>query len=186
VVDNVFDHFSDCVQSRLQGLGVFSGSAKVDDMVAKVVSTLRPVMTATWVPWMSILFPDVAEEFATQDHNACLVTEAEARCVTKDEVWANAYLSGKVNLEALAVGYGLGGSEEDIGREVLINSCRALEEMEVELEVEEPHVEDRKGKAKAVATDEGPHDPLHLPKGSFVVSFVFCCLSFQLTLLYLG
>jgi hypothetical protein len=178
VVDNVFDNFSDCVQSRLQGLGVFSGSAEVDDMVAEAVSTLRPVMTAAWVPWMSVIFLDVTAEFATRERNACLVAkaeaqvvaEAEARRAAKEEAWAEAYLSGKINAQELAVGYGSDGSEEDVRREVLITSRRASEEMEVEIETVVSQGDDRKGKAKAIVVDDGPRDPLHLPKGSFIIS----------------
>jgi hypothetical protein len=103
-------------------------------MVAEVVSTLRLVMTATWVPWMSVLFPDVAAEFSTQDHNARLVAEAEARRAAKEEVWAEAYLSSKIDVQELAMGYGSDGSEEDVGHQVSINSRRASEEMEVEIE----------------------------------------------------
>jgi hypothetical protein len=128
-------------------------------------------MTAAWVPWMSILFPDAAQEIATQDRDACVVAKVEAWHVVKDEVWANTYLSSKVDLEALVLGYGLGESEEHVGCDVSIHSHRVLEEMEVEIEVGEHCIKDRKGKAKAVAMDEGPCDPLHLPKGSFVVSF---------------
>jgi hypothetical protein len=53
---------------------------------------------------------------------------------------------------------------------VSINSCRALEEMEVEIETVVSRGDDRKGKAKAIVVDDGPCDPLHLPKGSFIVS----------------
>jgi hypothetical protein len=85
-------------------------------------------------------------------------------------VWANAYLSGEVNLEVLVSGYGSGGSEEHIACDVPINSCRASEEMEVEIEVVEHHSKDKKGNVKAVVMDEGPCNPLHLPKRSFIVS----------------
>jgi hypothetical protein len=178
VVDNVSDSLSDYVQSRLQGLGVFSGSAEVDDMVAEAVSTLRPVMSASWIPWLSVLLPDVATEFALRERDARLVAEAEARMVAeaearrvaKEEAWAEAYLSGKIDAPELAMRYGSTGSEEDVGREVSIASRRASEEMEVEIETVVSRVDDRKGKAKAVVADDGPRDPLHLPEGSFIVS----------------
>jgi hypothetical protein len=127
---------------------------------------------------MSVIFPDVAAEFASREHNARLVAEAEAQvvaeaeahCAAKEEAWAEAYLSGKIDAQELAMGYGSDGSEEDVRREVSITSRRASEAMEVEIKTVVSQVDDRKGKAKAVVVDDGPRDPLHLPKGSFIVS----------------
>jgi hypothetical protein len=99
---------------------------------------------------MSMIFPDVTAEFAMWEHNACLVAEvqaqvvaeAEARHTVKEEAWAEAYLSGKIDVQELAMGYGSDGLEEDVGCEVSIASHRPLEEMEVEIETVISRVDD--------------------------------------------
>jgi hypothetical protein len=119
---------------------------------------------------MIVLLPDVACEIAARDHDARLAAEAEARRVAKEEAWAEAYLSGEIDLEVVTVGYGSGGLDEHITHDLSVHSCRALEEMEVEIETMVSWGDDIKCKAKAVVVDDGPCDPLLLPKGSFVVS----------------